>query len=365
LLTEPPTGVASGQRPIAVTGDAGFIPRHVTHMNNTIVIRTSSRRLRQRRCSMALTTPEVLWFNGAVVPWVTATVHIWSETSARGANVFEGIRAYWDEETRTYHALSLPEHLHRLAQSARLLRFPDCPAGARLTDGMGQLLAALDFGEHAYLRPTLFLDDAHGQGAGATDADTGAYILCFRAPRPADPAIRCGVSTWRRPSDLTLSPRIKSGGGFLGLRLARIEATERGFADVIMLNAQGTVAEATGANVFVIRGGVAITPPVTAGILEGITRARLLDLVPGAVGVPVAEREIGRSELYAAEEIFLCSTLHEIQPVVEIDGFTVGDGKPGPVTSLIREWYLRHCEAGPRAPAGWLTPLTAAAPLVP
>jgi len=189
----------------------------------------------------------------------------------------------------------------------------------------------------------------------------GAYVLCFRAPRPAGTgAIRCGVSTWRRPGDLTLSPRIKSGGGFLSLRLARIEAAERGFDDVIMLNERGTVAEATGANVFVVRDGVAITPPPTDGILEGITRARLLSQLPGAVAVPAAEREIGRSELYAADEIFLCSTLHEIQPVTEIDGFAIGSGKPGPVTSLIRDWYLRNCEAGPRAPEGWLTLLAKA-----
>src|SRR5215831_14688732 len=232
---------------------------------------------------MALTTPEALWFNGAVVPWATATVHIWSETAARGANVFEGIRAYWDEETRAYHALSLPEHMRRLTQSARLLRFPAGPAVTQLCDGMGQLLAALDFGEHAYLRPTLFLDDARGQGAGATDVSAGAYIVCFRAPRPAGTGtIRCGVSTWRRPGDLTLSPRIKSGAGFLSLRLARIEAAERGFDDMIMLNDRGTVAEATGANVFVVRDGVTITPPATVGILEGITRARLLNLLPGA-----------------------------------------------------------------------------------
>lgn len=308
---------------------------------------------------MALTTPEALWFNGAVVPWAAATVHIWSETAARGANVFEGIRAYWHEEAGAYRALSLPEHLRRLAQSARLLRFPTCAAADELRDGMIQLLAALDFREHAYLRPTLFLDDARGQGAGATDVSAGAYIVCFQAPRPAGTAaIRCGVSTWRRPGDLTLSPRIKSGAGFLSLRLARIEAAERGFDDVIMLNDRGTVAEATGANVFVVRAGVAITPPVTVGLLEGVTRARLLDQLPSAIGVPAVEREIGRSELYAADEVFLCSTLHEIQPVVEIDGFTVGNGQPGPVTSLVRGWYLRNCEAGPQAPDGWLAPLT-------
>jgi branched-chain amino acid aminotransferase len=309
---------------------------------------------------MALVTPDVLWFNGAVTPWAEATVHIWSETAARGANVFEGIRAYWHEDTQTYHALALPEHLHRLRQSARLLRFPACPAADGLGQGMADLLSALNFREHAYLRPTVFLDDGRGQGAGGTEVSTGAYTVCFRAPRPTDPAIRCGVSTWRRPGDLTLSPRIKSGAGFLSLRLARIEATERGFDDVIMLNDRGTVAEATGANVFVVRAGVAITPPVTVGLLEGVTRARLLGLLPGEVGVPVAEREIGRSELYAADEVFLCSTLHEIQPVVEVDGFPIGDGEPGPVTTLVRDWYLRNCEAGPRAPDGWLTPLAKA-----
>jgi branched-chain amino acid aminotransferase len=306
-------------------------------------------------------SPEWIWINGAVVPWADACVHVYSETAVRGANVFEGIRAYWHEETCEYYALFLSEHLRRLAQSAKLLRFPTTTTDTELCDGMAQLLHALDFREHVYLRPTLYLDDARGQGAGAIDVSTGAYVVCFQAPRPAGTAgIRCGVSSWRRPSDLTLSPRIKSGAGFLSLRLARVEAAERGFDDVIMLNERGTVAEATGANVVIVRSGVAITPPVTVGLLEGVTRARLLQLLPGALDTQVVEREIGRSELYAADEIFLCSTLHEIRPVVQIDGFQVGNGAPGPVTSLVRDYYLQQCEAGPGASPGWLQPMSKA-----
>lgn len=300
-------------------------------------------------------SPELLWFNGAVIRWADAQVHAWSEVAVRGASVFEGIRAYWHRGSRQYYALSVPEHLQRLFQSAKLLRFPVTVTGTDLVRGASELLDALDYRQDAYVRPTLYLDDARGQGAGATDVTAGAYIVCFRAPGRTGPdGIRCGVSSWRRPGDLTLSPRIKSGAGFLGLRLARIEAAERGFDEAIMLNDRGTVAEATGANVFIVRSGTAVTPPVTVGLLEGVTRARLLQLLPGALRVPVMEREVGRSELYAADEVFLCGTLHEIQPVVEIDGFPVGDGTPGPVTSQVRRHYLDSCQAGPHAPAGWL-----------
>ena len=300
-------------------------------------------------------SPDWIWINGAVVPWADACVHVYSETATRGANVFEGIRAYWHEETREYYTLFLSEHLRRLYQSAKLLRFPTTVTATELAEGMIQLLRALDYGEHVYLRPTIYVNDSRGQGVGATDVSTGVYAVCFPAPRPGGTVgIRCGVSTWRRPGDLTLSPRIKSGAGFLNFRLARVEAAERGFDDMIMLNERDTVAEATSANIFIVRSGVAITPPVTVGLLEGVTRARLLRLLPDTLNVPVVEREIGRTELYAADEIFLCSTLQEIRPVLQIDGFQVGDGVPGPVTSRVRELYLQRCEAGPHAPPGWL-----------
>jgi len=312
--------------------------------------------------AVTIRSPEYMWLGGAVVRWADAQVHAWSEVATRGASVFEGIRAYWHDETRSYYALSYPEHIRRLYQSAKLLRFPPTVDAAGLTAGVAELLSKLDYREHAYVRPTLYLDDSRGQGAGATDVSTGAYVVCFRMPRPADRGgIRCGVSSWRRPGDLTLSPRIKSGAGFLGLRLPRIEAAERGFDDMIMLNERGTVAEATGANVFIVRDGVAITPPVTVGLLEGVTRARLLRLLPDTLGVPVVEREIGRSELYAADEVFLCSTMHEILPVLDVDGFAIGDGTAGAVTTLAMRHYQRNCDAGPDAEPGWLERLTPAA----
>lgn len=303
-------------------------------------------------------SPDHMWLNGKVVDWANAQVHVWSEAATRGASVFEGIRGYWHEPTGSYYALSYQQHLRRLYQSAKLLRFPSTVGPDELSAGMAQLLRQLDYREHAYLRPTLYLDDSHGQGAGAIEVSTGAYVVCFRMPRPAQrDGIRCGVSSWRRPGDLTLSPRIKSGAGFLALRLPRIEAAERGFDDMIMLNEHGTVAEATGANVFVVREGTTITPPVTVGLLEGVTRARLLRLLP-ELGVPVLERELGRSELYAADEVFLCSTLHEILPVLQVDGFTIGDGRPGPVSTRAAEHYVRNCDAGPDAAPGWLQLLT-------
>jgi branched-chain amino acid aminotransferase len=298
--------------------------------------------------------PQCLLFNGAVVPWNEAHVHIWSEVAVRGANVFEGIRGYWHPETERLYILALQPHLERLARSAKLLRFP-CPDDGVLKEGIFDLLTALEYREHVYIRPTVYVDSTHGRGVGSTSITGGHFVVVFAIPRSERAeGIRCCVSSWRRGSDLTLSPRIKSGAGFQAFRFSLLEAAERGADEAILLNDRGTVAEATGATVFIVRDGKAATPPSTLGILEGITR-RFVTSILAELDIPVTEREIARTELYDADEVFLCGTLTEIAPVTSIDGWVVGDGRPGEITIACRDRYVECCEAGPDAPEGWLT----------
>ena len=303
-------------------------------------------------------TPELIWFNGSLVPWEQASVHVWSEVAIRGANVFEGIRAYWHAEGGRYYVLDLDAHLCRLFQSAKLLKFPSYSSGAELRDAIFLLLRTLDFHEHAYVRPTLYIELGR-YGFKSEQTTMGAHIAAFPIPHAPEifTGIRCCVSSWRRFGELNLSPRIKAGGAYLGLRLARIEAAERGLDEAILLNDGGTIAEASGAAIFIVREGRIATPPVSAGILESFTRKNVLGLLRNELGVEAIEREITRTELYTADEVFLCGTLCEIQPVIEIDGYAVGGGRPGPITELCRDRYLEICESGAAAPAGWLTPV--------
>ncbi len=301
-------------------------------------------------------TPKLIWFNGSIVPWEEATVQVWSELAIRGSSIFEGIQAYWQAEEGRYYLLDLDAHLRRFFHSAKLLRFPCHLSGEEIRKAIFSLLPALDYREHAHVRPTLYID-AGRYGYRPEDTKMGIHIAAFPLPRSPKlfTGIRCCVSSWRRIGDLGLSPRIKAGGSYLAMRLPRIEASERGLDEVILLNEHDTVSEASGATIFIIRDGCALTPPFSANILESVTRKRVLRLLSTELNVEAIEREITRTELYTADEVFLCGTLCEILPVVEIDGYTIGTGEPGLITVRCRDRYIQICESGATAPAGWLT----------
>lgn len=303
---------------------------------------------------MTETKPSHLWFNGAVVPWSEGKVHVWSELAIRGASVFEGIRLYWHERSRRHYALALDEHLERLFRSAHLLRLPTTMTTDSLEQAIWDLVAALDEPDHLYLRPTLYLEEGR-YGFRADEVVTGTYVTGFPVPRAdRDAGVRVLVSSWRRMPDNVLPPRIKAGGAYLAFRFPLIEARTRGFDDAILLNERDKVAEATGTAVVILRRGRAVTPPVTAGVLESITLSRVLRLLSDDLGIPVEEREVDRSELYDADEMFLCGTLAEIQPVLAVDDIELSGGQPGMVTKTLADLYGSTCLAGPDAPPGWL-----------
>lgn len=311
---------------------------------------------------MADQRPPLIWFNGQVVPWENAKVHVWSEVALRGASVFEGIRAYWQPEEKQYYCLALEDHLCRLFRSAKLLRFPVNITSSDFVQGIAELLTALDFRKHAYVRPTIYIDEG-SYGFRQEEVRMGAYIGAFAVPHPlnAFTGIRCCVSSWKRSGDLNMPPRVKSGAAYQAFRLPRIEAEMHGYEDVILLNSKDSVAEASGACIFIIRDGVAITPPFSAGNLESITCKKVSEILTKEMGILVCQREIERTELYIADEVFFCSTLNTIQPVIEIDGIKIHDGKPGSITSRCRDRYFEICESGKEAPGGWLTPISAIA----
>jgi branched-chain amino acid aminotransferase len=300
-----------------------------------------------------LSQPESIWMDGAVRPWAEATVHVWSEVVLRAASVFEGLRGYWSPAESRHYFLHLGPHLARMHRSARLTGIPLELSDERFAGMLSELVAALRYREDVYVRPTAYLRSGRYQ-ADADRLAAGFFMPVF--PSPRDPSIRTGirclVSSWRRADDETAPPRMKAAANYHNLRLARLEASAHGFDDAILLTGSGKVAETGGAAVFVVRDGVASTPRGTDSVLESITRDSAIALL-GELGVPVREREVDRTELYIADEVFLTGTLCEITPVTAVDRFALP--APGPVTSLLQERYLAACRSGREDGRGWLT----------
>lgn len=302
---------------------------------------------------MNSTSPEIIWWNGRIVPWAEATVHVTSETALRGTNVFEGVRAYWHETAGAFTIVALQEHLERLGRSARVLGLPVAPLLPELAHGTENLIRALGHRRNLYLRPTIYLQEGH-YTAKQSDLKLGAFISGRPTEVRNEQPITCAVSTWQRFADTALPPLAKIGAAYTAFRLARMEAAAFGCDEAILLNARGTVAETGGAAIFVVRDGRVFTPPSSDGVLEGVTRRITMELLTTQLGISVTERSIARSELYVADEVFVCGTLDEICSVGSVDSRPLPNA-PGEVTRAVRSLYLDLCEGRrERGGVSWL-----------
>jgi len=302
---------------------------------------------------MSETNPKHTWLNGHIVPWADSTIHVSSDAVLRGASVFEGIRAYRAGDSDDLLIFRARDHMKRLfGTSMRVLRI-DIPYSAdQLIEAMADLLRANEVHEDAHLRVVAYFDEVTwGKDA---DATTGAYILAYPRPRGAryEKGVRCMVSTWRRPSENAMSPRVKASANYLNSRVAMVDAQMKGFDMPILLNESGKVAEGAGQNLFIVRDGVVVTPTKTQAILEGITRDTVLRLA-AQLELPVQEREVDPTELYVAEEAFFAGTAAEVMPIVEIDHYPVGGGQRGPVTRQLQAAYDDLVRGRAQAPDGW------------
>lgn len=286
------------------------------------------------------TTPAYLWMDGLIVPWEQATVHAsrlgWSTIGA----VFEGIKAYWNAEQGELYGWQFAEHYERFAMSMRMERMRPEFTPEQLVHASCDLLRANGCREDTYVRPLAWHPDATWFGH-MEDSRTGIVITTapFTSVLGGGKAIRTCVSSWTRVGDNQLSPRIKCISNYQNSRMALLEATLDGFDQPILLNAQGKVTEGPASCLFIVRDGVAITPSLTSGVLESITRTAILQLCRDELGIPTQEREIDRTELYIADEVFFCGTGAEITPVGEVDHYTVGNGGVGPLTTRIEQLF--------------------------
>lgn len=285
-------------------------------------------------------TASHIWSDGEFVPWDEANVHFLSHALHYGTGVFEGIRAYNTPEGTA--VFRLHEHMERLEASARAYAIPMKWSVEQWDEACLELLRYTGL-ESAYIRPQVFYG---GGSIGINPAKNEVRSMMAAFPWGAylgDDAAEKGISTivssWRRISHTALIPTAKGSGGYLNSVLAKQEALAAGHDEAIMLNDSGSVSEGSGMNLFLVSKDVVYTPPVSSGILEGITRNSVIELLTDD-GVEVVEVELARGSLYAAEEIFLTGTAAEVSPIREVDGRVVGSGERGPITKKAQELFV-------------------------
>lgn len=307
---------------------------------------------------MAKTAPYA-WLDGKLVPWAQATMHISTECVLRGENIFEGIRAYWSEEEQELFLFKHAEHIARLRQGAKIMRMSIPFTDAEIEAASLDLIRACGYRGQVHYRPVAYFDIGNLTDYLPSEIRTGMFILAFSMPttKAVQDGVKSCVSTWRRNSDLASPSRIKAGSNYHNSRLAYIDARLNGFQVPILLNAAGKVAEGPGACFMMIRNGKVITPPVTADILESITRDTLMQLIRTELGLEVIERDIDRTELYICDEAFFCGSGHEVTPINSVDHYPVGEGKPGVLTQRIQQLYFDVVTGRMPAYRHWLTPV--------
>lgn len=299
--------------------------------------------------------PKFAIVNGEVVPFESARISIMAPGLTFAATVFEGLRAYWNQDDEQLYVFQLREHLERLQFSMRVIEMDDPPGTDELAGQIITGLRANECREDTYIRVQTYIDD---WGEMTATGPVGSSIVCRRRPRTG--AFATGkdfaVSSWRRNADDASPPRIKAAANYLNSRLAGLEAKRAGADGAIILNRDGSVSEGPGGCLFIAREGVLITPPVTAGILESITRSTLLTLA-GDMGMPTVERDVGRTELYLAEEGFYCGTGQEVVPVLSVDGKPLGNGEPGALTRRLQDAYEQVVRGRDDTYRHWLSPV--------
>jgi len=299
----------------------------------------------------------VAYFEGNYVALKDAKVSIMTHAFMYGTATFEGIRAYWNAEQETLYGLFLREHMERIRNSAKMLLMDNLPSVEELVGIVAETIRRNGFRQDAYVRPS-FYKSTRAIGVKLHHLDHELYVIAtpFGNYVDIEKGIRIMTSTWRRNADEALPARGKIVGGYVNMAFQKSEAELNGFDEALVLTPSGHASEASAANMFVVRDGTLLTPPVSDDILEGVTRKAILQLAKDA-GIPVEVRSIDRSELYVCDEVFLCGTGVQVSAVIEVDHRAVGTGAIGPVARLISERYFKAVRGNLPEYRSWLTPI--------
>ncbi len=302
--------------------------------------------------------PPIAFINNEFVPIDEARVSIRTNALQYGTGIFEGIRAYWNAQHKQLFVFKMAEHYERLLNNCRVLRLQVGKDVKELCDITLELVRKNEHREDTYIRPLAYIS-SEGLGPKLIGYETGfaIYTLPLGDYIDTSTGVKVGFSSWRRISDNMIPARCKVTGGYVNSALAKTEALEQGFDEAIFLTQDGFISEGSAMNIFLIRDGKLMTPDRSADILEGITREVLIELGREELGLEVIERPVGRSELYLADEAFLCGTGAQVSPIIEVDRRAIGDGKIGPLTAKIQELYFRVVKAEHPKYQHWCAPV--------
>jgi branched-chain amino acid aminotransferase len=303
--------------------------------------------------------PELIWRTGRLVPWAEATVHVNAVGHASVPAVFEGLVAYTSPDRDQLYVFRLREHMQRLIDSLRIVRLANRFSLDEMVQAVVDVLRANEVRRDTYIRPWAFIEGIVYELISPAGAQTELVIdqWPFESHLLEERGVSAGISSWTRIEDNVLPPRAKAFSNYHNGRLAAIEATASGYDRALLLNGRGKLTEGPGSCVALVRDGVIVTPSITSGVLEGITRDSLLRVCQETLDVRVVEREVDRTELYLADELFYIGTGWEVLPILEVDRLQVGDGTMGPVTRALDRAYHDVVRGVDKHYREWLTPV--------
>src|SRR5437667_3392698 len=301
-----------------------------------------------------------LFMNGEFVPAGHGVISVRTHAFAYGTGCFEGIRGYWNEEDQQLYLFRIREHFERLLRSCNILQISLPYTVEQLIEISIELIRRNEQRQNVYLRPVAYKGD---QAIGVRLHDLTEHLLLTAEPlgNYLDlKGLHCCVSSWRRIDDNAIPARAKICGAYVNSAFAKSEAMQNGFDEAIMLTHDGHVSEGTAENIFLLMNGEFVTPAATEDILLGITRDTVIELGRREFGRITRERQVDRTELYVAEEIFLSGTGAQIAPVVSVDHRLVGNGQIGPIAKELQELYFDIVRGyRPEYRAQWCTPVYA------
>ena len=299
-----------------------------------------------------------IWFKGEILNVNDAKVNVLAPTSQFGLNVFEGIPCYWNDDEKQLYAFRLDEHYERLIRSAKLIQFDLKYTKEDFKNALIDVVKANEYDENLSVRQTLFVD-----GFGSWGSEGPVEMFVAPIPRGRTSAeynkkgLNCCITSWRRISDENLSPRIKCGANYINSRVGQREALRNGYDTCIFLNEVGKVAEGPGSCFFMVKGNTVITPRLTDSVLESITRDTIIKLATEELRLKFEERTIDRTEVYMADEAFLCGSAMEVTPIFTVDRYQIGTGEQGEVTKKIHMKYLECVQGRLESRKNWITPV--------
>lgn len=283
-----------------------------------------------------------VFFEGKYIPAEEAKISVATHAFLYGTSVFEGIRAYWNNQTKKVYIFRPLEHFQRLHNSAKILRMELKYSPEEMVNITRELLKKSNPSEDVYIRPIAYKAGLR-IGPSLLHNPTEFCVFCVPMGDYIDTTkgISVSVSNWRRVDDNAMPARAKIAGSYVNTALAKTDALLSNFADTIVLADNGHVSEGSAMNLFIVRNGKLITSCITDNILEGITRDTITQLAVEELGLEVEQRQIDRTELYISDEMFFCGTGAQVSPITSVDHYSIGNGQIGPITNKLKDLYFK------------------------